>query len=176
MTVSETEISALAASHDIISIGMEADAVRREKHGNRTTFLRVAVVDAAPGASLDWPAAAGEVRIAGVPATPAAAVARVKEVVERAKGTPTSAFSLADLEQLAMRAQITLRAILEDLRAAGLDLVAEAPFDELQDARRSIEEVNIAGLALARLTVHQLPSSGPLPLFNQIAELQRRVG
>ena len=37
--------------------------------------------------------------------------------------------------------------------AAGLELVAEAPFDRLQDARRSVEEVNIAGLALARLTV-----------------------
>jgi len=175
MTVSETEISALAASHDIISIGMEADAVRREKHANRTTFLRVAVVDAAPGASLDWPAAAGEVRIAGVPATPAAAVARVKAVVERAKGTPTSAFSLADLEQLAMREQMTLRAILEDLRAAGLDLVAEAPFDELQDPRRSIEEVNIAGLALARLTVHRLPSADTLSWMKRIADLQHTV-
>jgi len=175
MTVSETEISALAASHDIISIGMEADAVRREKHANRTTFLRVAVVDAAPGASLDWPAAAGEVRIAGVPATPAAAVARVKAVVERAKGTPTSAFSLADLEQLAMREQMTLRAILEDLRAAGLDLVAEAPFDELQDPRRSIEEVNIAGLALARLTVHRLPSADTLSWMKRIADLQYTV-
>src|SRR5215467_4408621 len=175
MTVSETGISALAASHDIISIGMEADAVRREKHGNRTTFLRVAVVDAAPGAPLDWPVAAGEVRVAGVPATPSAAVARVKEVVERAKGTPVSAFSLADLEQLAIREQITLRALLEDLHAAGLDLVAEAPFDELRDPRRSIEEVNIAGLALARLTVHKLPSADTLSWMKRIGELQYTV-
>jgi aminodeoxyfutalosine synthase len=176
MTVSETGISALAASHDIISIGMEADAVRREKHGNRTTFLRVAVVDAAPGAPLDWPIAAGEVRVAGVPATSSAAVARVKEVVDSAKGTPVSAFSLADLEQLAIREQITLRALLEDLRAAGLDLVAEAPFDELQDPRRSVEEVNIAGLALARLTVHKLPSADALSWLKRIADLQHTVG
>src|SRR5258705_9681585 len=105
MPVSETEISALAASYDIISIGMEADAVRREKHGNKTTFLRVATVDSAPGAPLDWPAAAGEVRIIGVPLTPATAVARVREVAERAKGTPVAAFSLAELEQLAIREQ-----------------------------------------------------------------------
>jgi aminodeoxyfutalosine synthase len=176
MTVSETGISALAASHDIISLGMEADAVRREKHGNRTTFLRVAVVDAVPGAPLDWPVAAGEVRVAGVPATPSTAVARVKEVVERAKGTPVSAFSLADLEQLAIREQITLRALLEDLHAAGLDLVAEAPFDELQDPRRSVEEVNIAGLALARLTVHKLPSADALSWMKRIADLQHTVG
>jgi len=176
MPVSGTGISALAASHDIISIGMEADAVRREKHGSRTTFLRVAVVDAAPGATLDWPAAAGEVRVAGVPPTSAAAVARVREVVERAKGTPVSAFSLADLEQLAIREQITLRALLENLRAVGLDLVAEAPFDELQDPRRSIEEVNIAGLALARLTVHKLPSADTLSWMKRIADLQHTVG
>jgi aminodeoxyfutalosine synthase len=176
MTVSETEISALAASHDIISIGMEADAVRREKHGNRTTFVRVAVVDAAPGAALDWPAAAGEIRIVGVPPTPVAAVARVKEVVERANGAPVSAFSLAELEQLAIREQITLRALLEDLSAAGLDLVAEAPFDELQDPRRSIEEVNIAGLALARLTVNKLPSADAVSWLKRIADLQHTVG
>jgi len=41
--------------NDIISVGMEADAIRREKHGNRTTFLRVSVVDAAPGAATAWP-------------------------------------------------------------------------------------------------------------------------
>jgi aminodeoxyfutalosine synthase len=175
MPVSETEISALAASHDIISIGMEADAVRREKHGNRTTFVRVATVDAAPGAPLVWPAAAGEVRIVGVPLTPAAAVARVREVAGRAKGTPVAAFSLAELEQLALREQITLRAILEDLHAVGLDLVAEAPFDELQDPRRSIEEVNIAGLALARLTVNKLPSADALSWMKRIADLQHTV-
>jgi aminodeoxyfutalosine synthase len=175
MPVSETEISALAASHDIISIGMEADAVRREKHGNRTTFLRVATVDAAPGAPLDWPAGAGEVRIVGVPLTSAAAVARVREVAGRAKGTPVAAFSLAELEQLAIREQITLRALLEDLHAVGLDLVAEAPFDELQDPRRSIEEVNIAGLALARLTVNKLPSADALPWLKRIADLQHTV-
>jgi aminodeoxyfutalosine synthase len=175
MAVTDAEIASLAATHDIIAIGMEADAVRREKHGNRTTFVRVATVDAAPGAALVRPAAAGEIRISGVPAAPAAAVARVREVVEQAGGTPVSAFSLADLEQLAIREKLTLRSILEDLRAAGLDLVAEAPFDEPQDARRSIEEVNIAGLALARLTVGKLPSADTLSWLKRIAELQYTV-
>ena len=53
--------------------------------------------------------------------------------------------------------------------------VAEAPIDRLQDARRSIEEVNIAGLSLARLTVEQLPSADPLPLLKQVHQLQRAV-
>ena len=87
-----------------------------------------------------------------------------------------SGFSLADLEQLAARGGSTLRAILEELRAAGLELVAEAPFDLLQDPRRSIEEVNIAGLALARLTIHQLPTADSPKLLGRIAELQRSRG
>src|SRR5438270_9094452 len=101
MPVSDADLSTLADSHDIISIGMQADAVRREKHGNRTTFLRVAVVDAAPGAPVTWPAAAGEIRIAGIPANRPAAAARVREVAAAAKGVPVAGFSLSDLELLA---------------------------------------------------------------------------
>jgi aminodeoxyfutalosine synthase len=100
----------------------------------------------------------------------------VRDVASRAHGTPVSGFSLADLEQLAARDGSTLRAILEELRAAGLELIAEAPFDLLQDPRRSIEEVNIAGLALARLTVHQLPTADSPKLLGRISELQRSVG
>jgi aminodeoxyfutalosine synthase len=175
MPVSDADLSALADSHDIITIGMQADAVRREKHGNRTTFLRVAVVDAAPGAPVTWPSAAGEIRIAGVPATRAAAVARVREVAAAAKGVPVSGFALSDLEQLAAQEKATLREILEELSAVGLDLVSEAPFDKLQDARRSVEEVNISGLALARLTIHKLPSADTASWLKQIADLQHRV-
>ena len=176
MPVSDAELSTLAASHDIISIGMQADEVRREKHGNRTTFVRVADVVCDGDALLSWPEAAGEVRIVGVPATRTRALARTREVVERAKGVPVSAFSLADLEQLAARDGVTLREVLEELRAVGLDLVADAPFDLLQDARRSIEEVNIAGLALARLTIYQLPSVDAVTLLKRVADLQHAVG
>src|SRR5262249_42868309 len=62
------------------------------------------------------------------------------------------------------------------LRAAGLELVAEASPEGLQDPRRSIEEVNIAGLALARLTVERAASADPLPQLKAVAELQRAVG
>jgi aminodeoxyfutalosine synthase len=176
MPVSDTDLSSLAASHDIITLGMQADTVRRERHGDRTTFVRVADVGCDPGAPLTWPAPAGEIRITGSPATRAAALARVRDVVAAARGVPVSAFSLDDLEQLALREQVTLRAFLEELHAAGLDSVAEAPFDRLQDPRRSIEEVNIAGLALARLTIHQLPTADALALFRQVSDLQRSVG
>ena len=74
------------------------------------------------------------------------------------------------------RERVTLRALLEELRAAGLELVAEAPFDRLQDPRRSIEEVNIAGLALG---APDGPPARRRPIrcrcSRQVAELQRVV-
>ena len=176
MSVSDQELAGLAASHDIIAIGMAADEARRARHGARTTFVRVADVAAAPGADASWPAAAGEIRIVGTPADRAAAVERVRDIASRANGTPLSAFSLADLEQLAVREGVTLRALLEALHAAGLESIAEAPVDQLKDARRGIEEVNIAGLSLARLTVFRTPAADPVPLLKSVADLQRAVG
>ena len=173
--ISASELTSLAATHDIISLGMLADDLRRERHGAKTTFVRVATTAADPGAPIVRPPAAGELRIVGVPVSRAAAVQRVREVAAAAAGAAVTGFSLADLEPLSAAEGITLRALLEELRASGLELVAEAPIDRLQDPRRSIEEVNIAGLSLARLTVEKLPSSDPMPLLKAVAELQRSV-
>jgi aminodeoxyfutalosine synthase len=174
MTVSEQELAGFAASHDIISLGMAADEIRRARHGTRTTFVRVADVSADAGTA-NWPEAAGEIRIVGTPLTRGAVTTRVAEIAARTRGVPLSGFSLADLEQLAAREGMTLRALLEELHAAGLELVAEAPFDRLQNARRSVEEVNIAGLVLARLTIDQ-SATDPLPQLKAVSELQRAVG
>lgn len=175
MTATAPDLSALAASHDIIAIGMHADEVRRRLHGARTTFLRVADVDAQPGAPIQIPPSAGEIRIVGSPASRASAVSRVAEVRAAASGRPLSGFALSDLEKLSAGEKITLRALLEELCAAGLELVAEAPFDQLEDPRRAVEEVNIAGLALARLTVHQAPTDDPVAGFKRVSALQRDV-
>jgi hypothetical protein len=43
------------------------------------------------------------------------------------------------------------------------------------DPRRAIEEVNISGLGLARLTIDRLPSPDVPALFKEVAALQRRV-
>jgi hypothetical protein len=173
--VTEAELSSLAESHDIITLGMKADAVRRARHGAQTTFVRVAMVSAVPGEPVEIPPAAGEVRITGEPGSHAAAIARVAEVARLAGNLPVSAFSLADLEALAAAEKVTVRALLEELRAAGLELISEAPFDRLRDPRRSVEEVNIAGLTLARLTLQQLPSEAMLALYRRIDALQYDV-
>jgi CofH/MqnC-like protein len=176
MTVSSDTFSSLVASHDIISLGMAADEARRARHGATTTYVRVADVEATSGHALSIPAGAGEIRISGTPATMAAAIQRVSEVAAGAGGKPVSGYSLADLEVLAAQEHLTLRDLLEQLRAAGLELVAEAPFDRLRDPKRSIEEVNIAGLRLARLTIHQLPTNDIESLYKRIAALQYDVG
>ena len=173
--LSDEEIGSLAGSYDIITIGMIADEVRRRLHGTRTTFLRVADVPVASDGATSWPPAAGEIRIVGTPLSRKAAVERVREVSALAKGTPVSGFSLVDLERLAAGDGVTLRSLLEELQAAGLELIADAAFDRLQDPRRAIEEVNISGLALARLTIHQLASAEMPDLFRRVADLQRRV-
>jgi aminodeoxyfutalosine synthase len=174
MHVSESDLMTLAASHDIIALGVQADEVRRARHGARTTFVRVAIVSADPAAPIVRPSAAGELRIQGAPATRASAIERVRAVAASAAGAPVTGFSLADLEALSARDAVALRALLEDLRAAGLELIAEAPIDRLHDPRRAIEDVNIAGLALARLTVEQA-AADPLPLLKRVRELQRDV-
>jgi aminodeoxyfutalosine synthase len=170
------ELTTLTATHDIISLGMLADGERRRRHGVRTTFVRVASVSASPGDPLVRPPAAGELRIEGTPGSKAAAIERVEEAAAVANGTPLSGYSLADLEQLAAREGVTLRSLLEDLQAAGLELIADAPIDRLHSARRSIEQVNIAGLALARLTVHRVQEPDAVPMLKTIAAVQRDVG
>src|SRR5580765_2384446 len=176
MTVSDVDLATLATTHDIINLGMLADGERRRRHGTRTTFVRVASVSAAPGAPVSVPGSAGELRIEGVPASRAAAIERVREVSAAAGAVPVSGYSLADLEQMAARESVTLRSLLEDLRAAGLELVAEAPIDLMRSARRSIEEVNIGGLALGRLTVHRLQDPDMVSLFKSVVALQYQVG
>ena len=175
MAVPEHDLEQLAGSRNIIGLGVLADEIRRGLHGLRTTFVRVAMIDPRPEEPIAFPTAAGEVRIGGIPADRGAAVERVRAVAAVCGTRPLSAFSLADLEQLAARETMTLRALLDDLRAAGLELVAEAPIDGLHNPRRSIEEVNIAGLTLARLTVHQAGAGDPVALFKSVRELQREV-
>ena len=143
MPVSDAELTSLAHSHDIISIGVLADEMRRTLHGAKTTFVRVASVDVASGAPVARSPAAGELRIGGVPASRAAAVARVREVAAAAAGVAVTGFSLADLEALAARDGVTLRALLPRR------MNPAAPTTGYDDVKH---------VALARLVVDNVPS------------------
>jgi hypothetical protein len=152
---------ALLTTPNLVDVGIAGDAVRREMHGTRTTFLRVFEihVDAPPGPA---PAglAAGEVRIVGKPASEDAALHAVTASVARAAGAPVSGFSLADLAALAQSDE-RLRALCARLKAAGLEAVAEVPIDEelLADPAAAVEAARGGGLAVQRLTVALQPKN-----------------
>lgn len=176
MTGSDAQPSPYETSQDIITLGAAADELRRRLHGARTTYVRVADVSAGCGDPVVVPAPAGEVRIVGDVDSLALAADRVREVVAAAGPIPVSGFSLADLEALAAREHVPLRTVLEELRRAGLELLAEAPFDRLRDPRMAVEEVNIAGLTVARLTIHAQPQAGLAEVYHRISALQHEVG
>ena len=151
--LTDSDARALMASSDILAIGMLADEVRRKRHGDRTTFVRVADVALHDESDPSWPAAAGEVRVVGTPGPLDAACRRVKQLVIAAGRTPVSAFSLADLELQAVEEHLPLADLLRRFREAGLELIADAPLDRLQNPGASLEAVCEAGLVLARCTV-----------------------
>ena len=178
--VSLAEAEAILADRNVIAVGARGDDERRRRHGTKTTFVRVFEVhtdalrlaDARSGQASLLPAgaAAGEIRIVGKPGTVEDAVAAVKRALAAAGGIPLTAYSLADLLELAGGNLASLTDLAGRLAAAGLAAIAEAPIDVLPDAVEAVRAARNAGLAVPRLTVQQ-PSQAPL----RILELARAV-
>jgi len=153
------------------------DEERRRRHGARTTFVRVFEVhtDAIPSA-LPATASAGEIRVTGMPQSVASAIASVKAARALAGSVPFSAYSLADLLELAGGATASLTDLAARLAAAGLSIVAEAPIDRLQDAVSAVRAARDGGLQVPRLTVHQPADGDPLRLVALAREIQASAG
>ncbi|PYR95427.1 MAG: hypothetical protein DMF84_00985 [Acidobacteria bacterium] len=171
--MSMEEAQELLAGRDLIAIGARGDDERRRRHGTRTTFVRVfeVHVDAVPR-TFPATAEAGEIRVIGRPHSVDAAVAAVTRALTLAAGASVTAFSLADLVDLAAG---RLPELFASLRAGGLELVAEAPIDMLQDAAGVIRMAHDAGLMVPRVTVHA-GSTDPAELIGRIRDLQAAVG
>jgi aminodeoxyfutalosine synthase len=172
--LSDREIEAVLSAHDLVSIGMLGEEARRRRHGDRITFCRVFELDAAEESSA-IPEAAGEVRIAG-----ADSVAQACGIVRRVaacSAAPVSGFSLAALSAWATTEGRTVPDILGELRAAGLELIAEGDLDEALDAR-ALREVSDAGLRIARVTVPVWPDdpADAAGLLRRVRELQAATG
>jgi len=165
---------ALWASPDPIGLGMLADEVRRRRHGDRVTYVRVATVDVGAPPPDTLPVAAGEIRVGGRPESTDAAASFLRSLVRRAGGTPVTAFSLADLEQLSGSSQglvATLRALAE----TGIAGIAEVPLDGLADRRGALDAVAEAGLPAVRFTVSRIPPDVPAWL-HELRALQKATG
>jgi aminodeoxyfutalosine synthase len=180
----EEEARLLESGRDLVTLGMIADAARRKRHGNNVTFVRVADIPVAAGASVaqgfnpveggnirpsQIPGSAGEARIVGKPASLAEAVGAVSAVRALAGPVPVSAFSLAELEALPGSLSDALSAI----KGAGLELIAEAPVDALKSPERALESAAAAGLSVARLTVQQA-GTDLWAICNRVVALQER--
>jgi len=166
------DAAVVLGSHDLITIGMMGDAVRRQMHGAQTTFGRVfeVHVEAVP-AALPPDVQAGELRIVGRPASADAAYSAVRAARRIAGPLPLSGFSLVDLLAL----QSDAAEVYARLRSEGLDAVAEVPLDLLADAGAAVAAPRAAGLLTPRLVVEQ-SSSEPLPLLERAVRAQDACG
>ena len=174
--LTQAEAAALLASHDLIAIGSRADQERRQRHGARTTFVRVLELHVdAPPSSAPANLAAGEIRIIGRPASVDAAVAAVRSAASFANSTPVTGFALEDLQSLSRDAHRSLADVCRALRAAGMDAVAEVAIDTLGDFR-AVEEVRAAGLGAARLVVRELAGDARIDIVERARDLQAAVG
>ncbi len=135
------DVRVLASLTDIISVGALADDARRARHGAATTFVRVHVLDVAtPAAWTAPPPGAREVRLAGDPVSPVAAVDAVQRAKAIADGLPLRGFVLAALVRLGGAA------LLAELKSAGLDEVALV--EPGPDAAAAVQSARDAGLGV----------------------------
>jgi aminodeoxyfutalosine synthase len=176
--IDDGDIAALAATTDILTLGMLADEARRRKHGPETTYVRVADVTLSPdGGPVSVPPAAREIRVRGGAPIVAASWKALRDVVTAAGTVPVSAFSLADLQSHARASGVPLADLLHAVRHAGVTAIAEAPIDTLDEAESALEAVREAGLGLARLTVQgQAGSEARVALIGRAVELQHALG
>ena len=173
--ISDVEAREILESRDLIAIGVKGDEVRRRLHGARTTFVRVLEIHVeAPPPALPPRTSAGEIRIVGQASSLDVALSAVQAATALASGVPITGFSLADL--LAVSETTSLTETCRALRAAGLEAIAEAPIDLLQDAEDAIRAARGAGLIVSRLTVNALDSLARISTANRARDLQTAVG
>jgi len=174
--LSADDVVQLAATPDIVSVGMLADALRRHLHGTRVTYVRVATCPFDGSFTSAVPPVAREVRITGSPATLADALAAVQTAKAVAGERLVSGFSWLDVAHLSGTDGVTPARVLADLHAAGLDALAAIPLDALADETAAVEAVRGAGFGRLRLTIAAAPAAERPARMLRAASLQERFG
>ena len=164
------DLETLARTPDILQVGMLADTVRRSLHDARVTYLRVALCAYDKPFTEAVPLAAREVRVTGKPESLDVAVTAIEAARAVAGERAVSAFSWLDIERLA--AGQNTSGVLQRLRAAGLDALAEFPLDRVTDARAAVESIMSAGYTQVRLTIDRAPAEARSKLFTTAAALK----
>jgi aminodeoxyfutalosine synthase len=170
--LSPDEVRDLAATPDILSVGMLADALRRRLHAARATFLRVAECAVDATVTDVVVAKAQEVRLTGSPAHLSDAV-RAIETVKALCDRTISAFAWSDIERMAGG---DIAGALSRLRTAGLDSLSVLPLDGQTDVATAIDRLASAGFQQIRLSIDKAPADARVALLLRAAELQDRFG
>ena len=168
------DLAQLAATPDILQLGMLADTVRRRVHGAQVTYVRVALCPFDKPFTDAVPLAAREVRVTGKPETLEIAVTAVEAARAVAGERAVSGFSWLDVERLATQESHRPSTVLERLRTAGLDSLAELPLDRLSKAADIIETIVAAGFRQLRLTIDKATADVRAKLFVDAAALQQK--
>src|SRR5688572_21525516 len=137
-------IADLAAKPDILQLGMLADVVRRRLHDATVTYVRVAQCAFDSSFTDAVLPSAREVRIAGAPESLKVALTAVEQARAVAGDRLVSGFSWPAIEALAS-GETSVASVLQMLRQAGLDAVADLPLDAVADLPGALELLTAAG-------------------------------
>jgi aminodeoxyfutalosine synthase len=165
-------LAQLAATPNILQLGMLADTVRRRLHGAQVTYLRVALCPFEKSFTDAVPLTAREVRVTGSPESLEIAVTAVEAARAVAGDRTVSAFSWADVERLAASTRVSH--VLERLRSAGLDALAEVPLDRIGDPPNVLDSLVSTGYNQIRLTIDKAAADARTKLFMAAAVLQEK--
>ena len=171
--LSPDEVRELARTPDILPLGMLADALRKRLHGNRVTFLRVAVCAFDRSITDAVPPAARELRLTGSPHTLDEAVGAVQAARSVAGLRTVSAFTWSDAERWR---EADGQGVLKKLHDAGLDAIAELPLDKIGDPRTALKALSARGFTQVRLSIANSPAAERTDLLLRAAELQEEFG
>jgi aminodeoxyfutalosine synthase len=165
------DIAELAATPDVLPLGMLADTLARRLHNGKVTFVRVAFCKA--GEPIVVPPAAGELRLAQTPETLADAVSAIAVAKAAARGIAVSSLAWSDIQRLGGADE---RTTLNALREAGLDALAHVPLDAMEDAASAVESMRAAGFERVTLTIEKAAAADRLTLLSRAQALQERFG
>ncbi len=168
------EIHELAATPDILSLGMLADTLRRRLHDTRVTFVRVAecAFDRVDAAAV--PAAARELRLTGSPPGVDDALVAVAKVKQISADRTIAGFSWVDVDRWSTGSSV--RDVLARLKQTGLDALAELPLDRIADPGAAVQSLKEAGFTQLRLTVANAAADARTDLLLRASELQKAHG
>ena len=170
----EDDLAHLAATPDILQLGMLADTVRRALHGSQVTYLRVALCPFNQPFTDAVPLAAREVRVTGKPESLEVAVTAIEAARAVAGDRAVSAFSWLDVDRIASESSMRASSVLETFRSAGLDALAEVPLDRIGNLTHAVDAIAIAGYQDVRLTIEKAPADARAKLFSAAAALKEK--